>query len=301
MIRAAIAPVVAIQRARDGVRRAAVRRRLESVASGKTADASFNFDELGVDMAGVLEELTVGLQPDSIRIERLVATLKNSGTVDRLVERLETKGVHHRAASARAIGALRMYEAVPSVAPLLASRERPVADAAARALGRIGGTRSATALLLAIQRRGLNRRLVAELARSAPDLFLEVAMSERQKPGVRPALALAAGLRRRRTATSQLMILVQRGSRRERVISCRALGWIGAAIAIPVITEALLDRDWKLRMSAAKALGMLRAQESSYELRCLSADRNPRVRKAAQNALRQIDAISEQGGGAGGS
>ena len=119
-------------------------------------------------MAGVIEELTLGLKADSLPLERLVVALTNSGAVDRMVEGLEAKSAHHRAAGARAIGALLIYEAVPSVAPLLAARERPVSDAAARALGRIGGAHSAGALLFALQRRGISRRLVAELARGAP-------------------------------------------------------------------------------------------------------------------------------------
>ena len=241
-------------------------------------------------MAGVIEEITIGLQADSLPLERLVVALTNSGAVDRMIDGLGAKGAQHRTAGARAIGALRMYEAVSSVAPLLASKDRPVSDAAARALGRIGGVHSASALLFALQRRGISRRLVAELARGAPDQFIEVALAQPQKPGARPALALAAGLRRRHTATTQLIALVRRGSRRERVISCRALGWIGAATAIPAITEALNERDWKLRMSAAKALGALRARESRHEIRYLFADRNPRVRAAAKHALRQIEA-----------
>jgi HEAT repeat protein len=289
VIRAVAAPVAAIQRARDRARHAAVRRRLEAVASGKTPEALVTFDEPGVDVARVLEEITVHLQPDSIEMQRLIVSLVNSGSVDRMIDGLEAKSVLQRAAGVRAIGALRIYEAVSNVAPLLASKERPISDAAARALGRIGGDHGASALLLAIQRRGLNRRLVAELARAAPDLFVEVALTASLKPGARPALALAAGLRRRRTATAQLTALVKRGSRRERVISCRALGWIGAGTAIPVITEALSDRDWKLRVSAAKALGALHAHASRHEIRYLLADRNPRVRAAARHALRRIE------------
>jgi HEAT repeat protein len=289
-MRAALAPIVAIQRARDGMRRAALRRQLQSVAAGKATTASGNFDDAGLDMAGVIEEITIGLEADSVYMDRLVVALTNSGAVDRMIDGLQAKGANHGAAGARAIGALRMYEAVRSVAPLLASRERRVSDAAARALGRIGGVHCASALLYAMQRRGLSRRLVAELARGAPDLFIEVALAQPQKPGAGPALALAAGLRRRRTATTQLIALVRNGSRRERAISCRALGWIGAVTAIPAITEALTERDWKVRMSAAKALGALRARESRHEVRYLLADRNPRVRTAARQALRRIEA-----------
>ena len=66
------------------------------------------------------------------------------------------------------------WSTVTWLAPLLESKDRAVADAAARALGRIGGAQSARVLLMAIQRAGLRRTLIGELARAAPDLFLEV-------------------------------------------------------------------------------------------------------------------------------
>ncbi|TMI95416.1 MAG: HEAT repeat domain-containing protein [Bacillati bacterium ANGP1] len=221
-------------------------------------------------------------------VQRLVFAFKRSGTADRVVERLAAKSPQQRARSARVVGALQLTEAVPWVAALLESRDRAVLDAAARALGKIAGARSATALVLAIQRRGLSRRLVAELARAAPDLFVEVALTEPQRPAVRPALAIAAGLRRRQTAVAPLIGLLEHGSRRERVIACRALGWIGSGTAVPIIKGALIDRDWKIRMSAAKALGALHAQDAKDDLKYLQIDRNARVRKAATQALYRL-------------
>ena len=79
--------------------------------------------------------------------------------------------------------------------------------------------------------------------------------------------------------------LLEHGSRRERVIACRALGWIGSGTAVPIIKGALVDRDWKIRMSAAKALGALHAQDAKDDLKYLQIDRNARVRKAATQAL----------------
>jgi HEAT repeat protein len=72
------------------------------------------------------------------------------------------------------------------------------------------------------------------------------------------------------------------------VISCRALGWIGSGTAVPMLVAALRDRDWKTRMSAAKALGALRARSAKDDLKYLQIDPNARVRKAAQNALHQL-------------
>ena len=281
-------PVAVIHQAQAGIRRSALRRQLQAVAAGKSTSLSIDLDQSGADVGEVIEEITSRLPMESMQVQRLVFAFKSSGTADRVVERLGAKSPQQRANSARVAGALRLTEAVTWVAALLESRDRAVSDAAARALGKIGGARSATALVLAIQRRGLNRRLVAELARAAPDLFVEVALAEPQRPAVRPALAIAAGLRRRQTAVGPLMRLMERGSRRERVISCRALGWIGSGTAVPVITRALADRDWKIRMSAAKALGALHAHSAKNDLKYLHIDRNARVRKAAEQALYRL-------------
>ena len=277
-----------IHQATAGIRRGALRRQLQTVAAGKRTTLSIDLEQPGVDVGEAIEEITNRLPMESMPVQRLVFAFKRSGTADRVVERLAAKSPQQRARSARVVGALQLTEAVPWVAALLESRDRAVLDAAARALGKIAGARSATALVLAIQRRGLSRRLVAELARAAPDLFVEVALTEPQRPAVRPALAIAAGLRRRQTAVAPLIGLLEHGSRRERVIACRALGWIGSGTAVPIIKGALIDRDWKIRMSAAKALGALHAQDAKDDLKYLQIDRNARVRKAATQALYRL-------------
>lgn len=281
-------PASVVRDAQTSVRRSALRRQLHAVVAGKAGGLDLDLDNARLDAAAVVEEITRRRSMQSATVQRLVVAFKNNGTADGVVERLSAKSPQQRVQSARIVGALRMYEAVPWVADLLDSRDRSVSDAAARALGRIGGGSSARALVKAINRKGLNRRLVAELARAAPDLFVENALGEPQPQSVRPALAIAAGLRRRRAAVGPLIALLQTGSRRERVISCRALGWIGATTAVPVIAEALLDRDWKIRMSAAKALGTLRARSAKDDLKYLRIDRNARVRKAAEYALGRL-------------
>lgn len=285
----AAAPLAALHRARVGLRRTALRRQLQAVAAGKSKRISIDLEDNAA--AAIVEEVAGGLGPDSFALDLLVVAFKDSKAADAVVERMSSRSVRDRVTGARIAGALHIYETVPWLSPLLAAHDPSVADAAARALGKIGGNPSASSLLFAIRRRGPTRRLISELARCAPDLFIESALSERQKPTVRPALAIAAGLRRRHTAVSHLATLLQRGSRRERVISCRALGWIGAGTAIPLIRAGLADRDWKIRLSAAKALGTLRASSCRRELEYLYADRNPRVRKAAKQALYLIDRV----------
>jgi HEAT repeat protein len=281
-------PVRVVEEAQASVRRNNLRRQLRSVVAGKGGALSIDVDDKHLDAGALVGEVTHGHSMQSAPMQRLVVAFKNSGVADRAVDRLSAKSPQDRVRNARLLGALRMYDATPWVAEMLDARDRSVSDAAARALGLIGGAAAANALVKAINRRGLNRRLVAELARSAPDLFVESALREPQPQAVRPALAIAAGLRRRHAAVGPLIELMQHGSRRERVISIRALGWIKASSAVPMIVEALQDRDWKIRLSAAKALCALSARSALNELKYLQIDRNARVRKASANAMARL-------------
>jgi HEAT repeat protein len=242
-------------------RKAGIRHRLQAVATGESHTLAIDLDENGVDVAALICEATVDLRPGSPALERVVTAFEHAGSSDKLVDRLSATDAYLQVTGARIVGALHMELAVPWLAPLLAVRERSVRDAAARALGRIGGARSAEALMRTIQFWGLSRTLIVELARAAPDQFLESALASPRRSAARCAAAVAAGLRRRRTAVAPLMALLASGSRRERAISCRALGWIGAWSALPAITTALEDSEPRVRASAQKALIALLARE----------------------------------------
>ena len=84
-----------------------------------------------------------------------------------------------------------------------------------------------------------------------------------------------------------LSLLVS-GSRKERVVACRALGWIGARRSVPVLIAAIADREWKVRLSAAKSLAALHAPARGAALEALLADRHPRVQKAGRQAQRRL-------------
>lgn len=279
-------PASALTRARDGLRRSNLRKELDAVATGRKDDLTFDIDDRALGAAAILTKFAQRYRVESIERQRLIAALRNAGIADVVVGRLAAKGSGDRRQSAQVLGALRMSEALAWLAPLLGSPNRAVSDAAARALGRIGGARASEILLHAIMRSGLRRMLVAELARAAPDLFLEVALSEQQKSGVKAGAALAAGLRRRQTAVGPLLALLMSGGQRERAIACRALGWIGSPVALPALTSALDDPEWKVRLAAAKALRRFTPGVAAAELERRLMDQNARVRLAAGFALR---------------
>lgn len=281
-------PIEVISGARAGIRRAAVRRKVVSVVEGRRQRIVLDVNERGLDFVGVVNQLTGRLPLDSPEILRLVSALQITGATDGLIKDLASTEPRRQAQSARMLGVLRIEQAVPWLAPLVASPHATVSEAAARALGKIGGARSAEALLQGIQRSGARRVFIVALARAAPDLFLEVALTSQHRPGVLHGVALAAGLRRRQASIRPLAALLDSGSGRERAASCRALGWLGAKSAVPIIANALGDRDWRVRVSAVKALAALQAHLYFDRLDALSRDRDPRVRKVAISASRHL-------------
>lgn len=283
-------PGRAIERVRVRMRQTAIRRALQSIAAGKPAHLSLSLDERGIDVARSVTQFTRSLPPHSAAVRRIASALERSGIARAALDGLGSTSQRHRVRSARMVGELRIESAVPWLSMLLAGGNPAMVEPTARALGRVGGWRSAEVLIAGVHRVGPRRILITELARAAPDLFLEAGLSRAERPLVVNALAVAAGLRRRHAAVGPLIALLLTGNRAQRVISCRSLGWIGARTAVPVITDALSDREWRVRISAAKALGALGAKESKARIAELLADRNPQVRKSAEAALRRLEA-----------
>ncbi|HYT11867.1 MAG TPA: HEAT repeat domain-containing protein [Candidatus Nitrosopolaris sp.] len=277
-----------IERTRIGVRRAAARRQLQAVVEGRSGTVEVDVADTSLDLATLIKKLIAGPRQASLSRWRLLTAFERSGAANKVVDQFAATSADKRLQSARIAGALAMEQTVTLLAPLLSAREPELRQAAARALGKIGGTRSAEALLRALRRRGASRTLIVELARAAPDLFLEVELCAPQRFGVKPAIAAAAGLRRRNAAVTPLLALLSEGSRRERAACCRALGWIGARSSAPALADSLRDPDWRVRISAAKSLARLGQDSYMAEIEALAFDMDPRVRRVALDVYRQL-------------
>jgi HEAT repeat protein len=184
------------------------------------------------------------------------------GLEDAVVGGLTNPDPAVRAASARSCGAARLEAAVPLLAARLLDPDPGVRGAAAGALGRIGGARSADALLRALRtRRGPAGRLIRELARSAPDHYLESALERPENRPLRAALAVAAGLRPCPTPIARMLYeLLDDGTEAERVAACHAFGALGYTEAVPVLLDTLFDRSSSVRHAARGALNRLGAR-----------------------------------------
>lgn len=184
------------------------------------------------------------------------------GLEDAVIDELTHRDPLVRAASARSCGAARIEAAVPLLAERLLDPDPRVRGAAAGALGRIGGVRSADALLRALRTRRVPAgRLIRELARSAPDLYLEEALERAENHQLRAALAVAAGLRPCPAPIAWLLYeLLGKGTDGERVAACHAFGALAYTEAVPVLLDALFDRSPGVRQAARGALNRLGAR-----------------------------------------
>jgi HEAT repeat protein len=212
---------------RADANRSALRRSVRAVATGGRETLQVDLSDTALDLPGIFDAATSEFGAGSVEFQRIAMGLKRTGAYDTVVDQLAAGDAVRRARSARIAGALRLEQAVPWLGGLLHATDPGTRQAAARALGRIGGARSAEILLRAIGRRPFTASLVISLAHASPDLFLESALTTCAGEA-REMVAVAAGLRRRMASVGPLLDLVASGTSRERSAARRALRSLGA-------------------------------------------------------------------------
>jgi HEAT repeat protein len=276
-------------RVQTALKRTALRRKLRAASAGELDAVKLIFDDRELDPLSVVAEVARPLPKGSVRLHRLTTALAASGSLAEILDALAATDARGRERSARAAGILRLDPATPWLVELLGAREVRVRVAACRALGRIGGAAATESLIAALRARRLPiSRLVIELARAAPDLYLESNLNLRKNAAVRPALVAALALRNRRTALSTMRRLVVSGSQRERTYACRALAWLRDPSSADYVAQALGHRSWRVRRAAARTLGQLGAAAQVPALEQTLQDPNQQTRAAAAYALRVL-------------
>jgi len=277
---------------RTTIRNSMLRERLRAVRAGSGGTLNLDLDDQDLQPDQLLLEAARNHPPGSPELDRLVGALAASGVLARIVDGLADENIPRRWRCIRAAGAIRLEAAVPWLAILLAGSDKPTRWAAARALGRISGSRAADALLLALRGRRLaGGRLVIELCRAAPDLYLESIIDDPKNSAVRAHLAAALAFRRRRTGLLPLRRLAGIGTERERLVACRALGRLGDCAATDWIIASLGHRSWRVRVAACRALGQLGGRGAIAALRQRAEETHPSARAAAEHALRRLEAL----------
>jgi HEAT repeat protein len=185
---------------------------------------------------------------------RVTQALKPSGLDVDLVNLLADRDPKVRLAAARLCGALRMTDSLPWVADLLKDSRPRVWEAAARALGDLGGSRAVDALMSAIDRIP-QHRLAIELAHAASDMDIEALMREPASVQAAVVTVLACGLRHDPLRAGPLSAIAQdrRWPARVRVAACRSLAMIGDPNSADGLRSLTSDPDAAVRTAAAKA------------------------------------------------
>jgi HEAT repeat protein len=221
----------------------------------------------------------------------LWAALVGDGLAAAILDGIADPTARQREESARLCGLLMVDEAEPWLEVLLWDRNRRVRQVAARALGRLGGARSAEALLGALRRGRISAgRAAMEVARAAPEGFIEQALTEFTRPALRSSLILAAGLRRRKSALPFLIQHLSSPHPDVRAATCRCIGWLRYWPAVPELRGLLGDPDAGVRRAALRALTQIGDRACGQEIVLCLFDRDPGVRAAARWALRRMGA-----------
>ncbi|HEX6351263.1 MAG TPA: HEAT repeat domain-containing protein [Candidatus Dormibacteraeota bacterium] len=275
--------------ARKALARNRFRWRLEAVIAGSATAAPLEPGLEPDDLLAALLEAAVSASSEMGARLRLLNGVASGPLRDLLYQRFGEDEPARRVPAMQIAGLLGMGECIPLLARAAAGTDATVREAAARALGRIGGAGAADALVRAIRwRRESAVRLTLELARAAPVLYLERALLDLEFAPVRGWLALAAGLRRRPSAVASLVHVLATGSRFERIAACRALGWIGDPSVLPAIGYLLKDPGWQVRWAAARALGQIGEPGCLAELEENLQDRNLKVRVGTAGAIARL-------------
>jgi len=201
-------------------------------------------------ISAVLDHAGPGLAPQL----RLSQTLRSAGLVDDLLNALANPDPTVRIAAARLCGALRMTDSLPWLADMMGDSRPRVWEAAARALGELGGHRAVDALMSAVDRIP-QHRLAIELARAASDMDIEALMREPASVQAAVITVLACGLRHDTLRVGPLSAIAQdrRWPPRVRVAACRSLGMIGDTKTSVTLARLTSDPDTAVRGAAIDA------------------------------------------------
>jgi HEAT repeat protein len=236
------------------------------------------------DMRRACETHLSALESHAVRAALL--TLDGHDAVTDQLRRSRLK--RRRADALFTLGWLRDARSVPVLAAHLRGRDPDLAYVAGQALSGYDSRRACGALVTALQNGALPRPLVATLletsrCREAPELVAAVAGSA--DPATRSWVAFILGRCHDPRARLWLAPLASADSAEVRASAAEAHG----SFPDPKVLERLLrDDDWRVRASAAKAVGIAGVSELGPNLTVLMSDPIWWVRQSAALALKQL-------------
>ena len=216
---------------------------------------------------------------------------------ERLIARLSQGDAAAREEAARALGSLGNAQAIGPLRKCLEDAEKPVRSAAAISLARLGDgaliAEMVKGLTDASPRNVVGCAMALGLSRRAEAVHPLLAAFKTHNTAVGAAVASALGLIGDRRATAALVEALKADF--VPADACDALSRLADPAAAPALVKALRHKDAKIRSSAARALGALKAtlsgeprQKAVAALRKLLADSDRRLRLAAALSLHEL-------------
>ncbi len=279
------------------------------VAAGARAPAARAADGLSDSLLAAIIELEYARSADiddfapfladstaAVRARTLLAIARAApaGAEARVAEFLRDEKGGVRQMAAFALGQLAAPAQLGALVGATEDTDPLVVAAAAGALARIGGTEVADRLtsLLGFEAAHVRRAAALGLARLADSTRVEpllAALAAENDPGATAAMIEALEKTPRLLPASALVPLLGSSSPVVRAAAARALGKTGdGATGRTPLVAALDDREWRVRTSAARALGELRAGQAAPALIARLKDPQSHVREAAAAALGEI-------------
>ena len=182
--------------------------------------------------------------------------------------------------------------AVESLAFWLGSNYAATREAAAAALGKIGGERAAEALTARLEDEdaAMRRTAAAALGEIGSERAVEAltARLEDEDASVRRTAAAALGKIGGERAAEALTARLEDEDAAMRRTAAAALGEIGSERAVEALTARLEDEDASVRRTAAAALGEIGSERAVEALTARLEDEDASVRRTAAAALGKI-------------
>jgi HEAT repeat protein len=291
--------------AKRAQRNVAERRRRERAAATREALAAYGpavLPYLVVEARGSDALIELGADIDLLWSEldkrarlQLVATLDQSGFVDRLIRQTSSRVLVRRVRAAHFLGQARFARAIPALRRLLLAGDLPDRVVAARALRRIGTRDAADALLEGVRTGALPPARLAELFAGgwANARIVAALVTEPVDEPARATLLEAAGLAHAEAADEVLRSFAS-ATAEVRIAAARTARRLVVPGAVTVLCQCLQDPDWRVAAQSARSLGALGDPAAAFALETAAHDPAWWVRANAADALARLGESGRQ-------
>ncbi|HVH87987.1 MAG TPA: HEAT repeat domain-containing protein [Terriglobales bacterium] len=217
--------------------------------------------------------------------------IRRSALMEKRVWEARSGSRHQRRDALLALGRTRMHEFVPLLEEAIEDRDAYLQEAATRALGQIGGSAAALAILRTVASDRLRvsqltvKDALVRCSRSDPKLLLRFLNCDRT---THLLIARVLGEVANADVGDELALLARDTEPEIRASAARGLAHAEPLFAISALSELAMDEVWFVRLRAVVSLAGLHHPASMPALLATICDINRSVRQRTASALAQL-------------